>query len=69
LVKKFTFNVAETTKDTVQEERECSVADPDPGSSAQIRIREENKSGFGINIPDHNSESLMQTTIFWVKNI
>jgi hypothetical protein len=52
-----------------------SVADPDLGSGAfltpvsGIRIGfgfGMEKSGSGINIPDHISESL--ETIFWVKN-
>jgi hypothetical protein len=53
----------------------ASVADPDPGSDAFLtpgswiqdqRWVKKSKSGSGMNIPDHVSESL--ETNFWVKN-
>ncbi len=47
-----------------------SIADPDPGSGALLTlgsgIRKGKKSGFGMNIPDHFSESL--ETVFRVIN-
>jgi hypothetical protein len=39
----------------------CSVADPDPGWVKS----QDSDPGSGMNIPDHNSESL--ETIFWAK--
>ncbi len=48
---------------------ETSVADPDPGSGAFLTsgsgMGKQSKSGSGMNIPHHISESL--ETIFWVK--
>jgi hypothetical protein len=47
-----------------------SVPDPDPGSGAFLTPvsgkRKKSGSGFGMNIPDHFSESL--ETVFRVKN-
>ncbi len=47
-----------------------SVADPDPGSSAFLThgsgMGKKSRSGSGINIPNHISESL--ETIFSFKN-
>jgi hypothetical protein len=43
-----------------------SVADPDPGPGAWIRDGKKSRSGSGMNIPDHISESI--ETIFWGKH-
>jgi hypothetical protein len=47
-----------------------NVADPDPGSGHLLtpgsEMGKKSRSGSGMNIPDHISESL--GTIFWVKN-
>jgi hypothetical protein len=52
---------------------EASVADPDPGSDAFLTLYpgsgmgKKSRSGSGMNIPNHISDSLK--TIIWVKKL